>query len=196
MKVYPVKPVSKLDLEKRAEAILSQFAPECLRTPSALDVRKFLDVYLDQEFGWSIDVRDALPADTLGYCNPTTRTINISEETYDAIGADDGRARFTGCHEGSHVILHGDQMRDRMVSFAASEEYLYRQNRVELKAFENPEWQADFLAGALLMPARMIRVLKRGTASEEELIQKMCDTFKVSRQAADVRLKKMVKEKW
>jgi predicted transcriptional regulator len=192
MKVYPVKAVSKRELEERAERLLSRFFPECLQRPTALNVERLIDVHLEEEFGWSLDVRETFPLDILGYTDPKTKTLNISEETHEAIIAGDGRARFTGCHEFSHVVLHGDQMRDRMVSFSASNEHLFRKDRLSLRAFEDPEWQADYLAGALLMPAKMVRELRRQTSSEYQLLEKMCEAFKVSRQAAEVRLKKMI----
>jgi len=72
-------------------------------------------------------------------------TIRIPQDRYDKALAGDGRARFDILHECCHKLLLNPQS----LAFC-------RFTR-ELKTYEDPEWQADCLAGELLMPADIIR---------------------------------------
>lgn len=190
MKVYPVLPRKKIELEAISEQILSEFDPEMLLKPKALEVHKLIDNYMLNRFDWSLDVREDLPNGILGLSDPKTKTVGLPEKTYVGIVEGEGRPRFTGCHEFSHVVLHKDQMQFRMITLDQHTDSMYRTDRGSLRAFEDPEWQADFLAGALLMPRKIVLQLMQ-KYSGETLLQIMVKTFKVSRTAAEVRIRKI-----
>lgn len=190
MKVYLVAPLSKDKIEQVAEAILSEFDPGMLAEPKALDVLSLIDPFLMKKYGWSLDVREDLAAGTLGLADPKEKTISLSQESYERLAKGDGRSRFSGCHEFGHVALHRAQMRFRMITMTSETEALYRTERSNLKPFEDPEWQADYLAGCLLMPRKAVFTLSKNT-SKHELVEKMIRVFQVSKHAAEVRLKKL-----
>ncbi len=193
MKVYPVLPKTKADLEATALNVLAEFDPEHLREPKPLNVVRLIDNFLMQKYDWSLDVREDLPSDILGLSNPQTKTIVVSEQTYNSVQMGDGRSRFTCCHEFSHVELHRTQMRFRMVTMNANDDSLMRTDRTNLRAFEDPEWQADYLAGALLMPRPIVLKMMQQFRTFEELINEMTERFQVSRSAAEMRVQKMPK---
>lgn len=190
MKVYPVSPKSKAELEILGEQILMEFDPQMLMTPKALCVESLIDCYMSRKFGWDLDIREDLPGGILGLSDPKNKTVGLPEETYSGIINGEGRPRFTGCHEFSHVVLHKDQMQFRMITLDPYADKMYRTERSNLKSYNDPEWQADYLAGVLLMPKRMVLQLMR-QYSGENLISAMASIFKVSRQAAEVRIRKI-----
>lgn len=189
MKTYPVSPHSKESLERIGEKILAQFDGKHLQRPSKLDVEKLIDPFLKKTYDWSLDIQDDLPADVLGISDPKRKAIRLPQSSYDRLVNGDGRSRFTGCHEFSHVVLHRDQMSERMVTFQGSNEYLYRADRTSIRPFENPEWQADYLAGVLLMPRSAVFQLV--DKYEQNVVNAMMEILGVSQQAAEVRLSKL-----
>jgi hypothetical protein len=72
--------------------------------------------------------------------------IKIRQSVYDDACAGEGFARFTVVHEVSHNLL---------LCVSRSNLYLNRGNRA-VKRYEDPEWQADCLAGELLAPVHLI----------------------------------------
>lgn len=68
--------------------------------------------------------------------------IILRRDVYHDAWNNDGRARFTACHELAHYIVH------RQVQFARARED-------DHPIYRDSEWQADVFAGALLMPARI-----------------------------------------
>ena len=189
MKVYPVDPLRKETIESHGVKILSEFDHEAIERPKKLNVTQLIDTFLTKKYGWGLDIREDLPPDILGLSNPQSKTICISEETYKKL-PDDGRSRFTGCHEFAHVVLHRNQMHRRMITLNPTLDYYFRSKREELKSYIDPEWQADYLAGVLLMPRPAVKSLM-ARYNDSQLVGKMVEIFGVSRIAAEVRLQKM-----
>lgn len=110
----------------------------------------------------------------MGNCHgkacPEEKVIYLREDVYNGACLGNGRDRFTLAHEVSHYILHTPGM----VSYARLEK------GKKIEAFRDPEWQANTLAGELLIPARLIR----GMSIEEVSLQ--CS---VSHSAASIQLK-------
>lgn len=89
-------------------------------------------------------IYDIRPKEELGNDHgmtfPDKHLILLREDVYDGACAGRGRDRYTVAHEISHQILHeGLGVR------------LMREN-VPHKTFEDSEWQANALAGEMLMP--------------------------------------------
>lgn len=95
-----------------------------------------------------------------------------------------GRMRFTLAHELAHWILHQD------IYAGDTSAAMYDEN-------DNSniiEWQANYLAQAILMPKGQIKRCffqhsKRGNL-EKEVVKQMASIFEVSKQAMEIRLKK------
>ena len=95
-----------------------------------------------------------------------------------------GRFRFTLAHELSHYLLH--QCVFRGTGTAAA---LYKNEISE----DDTEWQANYLAQAILMPGGQIKrcfySLRPVCKSRRDYIFEMSKTFEVSKQAMEIRLK-------
>lgn len=98
-----------------------------------------------------------------------------------------GRFRFTLAHELAHWILHKQLFTGTGVAAATYELDGYSDNSVE--------WQANYLGKAILMPNGQV---KRGfyqARSENRttagIVSSLAETFAVSRQAMEIRLKEL-----
>lgn len=87
----------------------------------------------------------------------------------------EARQRFTLFHEYKHIIDHGRTDR------------LYRGNRTR-SAEQQAEHAADYFAGCLLMPKRL---LKRAWGNGIQTPQRLADLFEVSPRAVEVRLSQL-----
>lgn len=82
--------------------------------------------------------------------------IEIRESVYAAACVGNGRARFTIMHEIGHLVLHGPD-RVALCRLAPGE---------KLKAFEDPEWQANTFAAEFLMDFDLIQGMDYKKISE------------------------------
>jgi hypothetical protein len=161
--------------------VIRRFHPKLLNTPGQFPVLKLFDSLSDQ-YGLDPGV-EVLSDGVEGMTFPDGRVL-LSEETYRGAHDGLGRSRFTVPHECYHGIKHRDQIRRALTD--TGELVVFRRKLVQ--PFRDPEWQANAFAGALLMPAQMVRLL----ASKEQrllLPDTMTEEFGVSYQAAEVRLK-------
>lgn len=97
---------------------------------------------------------------------PESNKILIRESVYDGAYDDNPRDLFTIAHEIGHMFLH----REDSISFA-------RGKTINIKPYENPEWQANTFAGELLAPVHLIKGLR---------IEEISEKCKVSRQVAEI----------
>ncbi|MBP3695162.1 MAG: ImmA/IrrE family metallo-endopeptidase [Thermoguttaceae bacterium] len=105
-----------------------------------------------------------LPSNVHGYTDVVKKEVCIKESVYEGACLNRGRDRMTILHEIAHCITLG------ILGFR-----LYRSFGEEIRPCENPEWQANCLAGELLVPYH----LARGFSIEE-----IMDKCGVSREAA------------
>ena len=95
-----------------------------------------------------------------------------------------GRLRFTLAHELAHYILH-----KRIFSGTGVAAALYNQDTDE----DATEWQANYLAKAILMPNGQIKrcfyALRPVCRSKSDFVCKMAEIFEVSKQAMEIRLR-------
>ncbi|MDR7870294.1 MAG: ImmA/IrrE family metallo-endopeptidase [Tissierellaceae bacterium] len=117
-----------------------------------------------EDFVFCVVEDDELDCEAIAY--PNSNEIIIRKSVYD--GAFEGvyRDLFTIAHEIGHLFLH----QETSISFA-------RGRDIEIKTYENPEWQANTFAGELLAPPDLIQNM-----SIDE-ISKKC---KVSRKTAEI----------
>ena len=109
---------------------------------------------------------------------PAENRIEIRQSTYEAAVAGDPRARFTIAHEVGHLLL-ADEVPDSLVSYARHD------RTVPLRAFEDPEWQANEFAAELLAPCRLVAGMTDQRIKEE---------FVVSLEVARIQLGKIERE--
>lgn len=157
--VFRVPPMGCAPLESIGEAFLGMCAPQCLKEAQALDVLHLLEYVLPQH---GIHVTPATPDELDGREGATdpdgSRDIEIliaSNLWADLLagGSHANRARATVAHELSHAILHVPVIRRRLTLQHSNPGLLLsRYRRGDLKPYEDPEWQAWTLAGAILLP--------------------------------------------
>ncbi len=86
---------------------------------------------------------ELLKDDEIALYELSSNTMYIKYSVYEEASNDVGRSRFTLAHELSHYLLL------YVLKFGVAE------TNTEIKAYENPEWQANYLAGELLAPEDM-----------------------------------------
>lgn len=224
--------LSKVEIENIAERCLLDFCPEALETPQPVDEDRFLTEYLGltQDFKYlshcGIYLGMTVFEDSnkiIIYDEATNRAEYISAKIGTVIidsslleEGQEGRYRFTSMHEAGHWILHRRKfMRDiNQESFFYNIEYANIQCRttnIEGKLNYNfrwddestMEWQANYFAGAILMPRSMVfklcddeelkdslTFMSFGNKEEYNnlLIKCVAQRFNVSKKAAEVRL--------
>lgn len=191
--VPPVNPLGVAAIEELGRCFLDQLAPEMLATPQPLNVLELVDTRLPK-FGIHV-----CPAsrEEIGYRDGATDprgdgeiTILVTEEVWEALESaapNSYYARTTVCHEIGHAILHVPVLRRRLLH----NDVLARTQRVKLKAYEDPEWQAWAFAGTVLMPRLTLQMLQ----AERTLLtpEAVSDTFEVSAKMAQSHLRRL---KW
>jgi Zn-dependent peptidase ImmA (M78 family) len=103
------------------------------------------------------------------FYNLKDKVINLKESVYMGAESGNGRDRFTITHEIAHVLL----LNESTIQFCRSE-------TETVPKYRNPEWQADCLAGELLMPYDFCRNLS---------IEDIMNNCQVSKQAAQTQYK-------
>lgn len=100
--------------------------------------------------------------------------------------ANEGRLRFTLAHELAHWLIHKKIYED--ISYSA---FLNEPDNNE----DAIEWQANYLATAILMPSGKIKssfhALRPVCTELSDLIPKMANIYGVSKQAMELRLKSL-----
>lgn len=140
--------------------------------PMAIFIERLFDL------GITVDIveDDELPLGVEACCAPESAVIMLSHETYRRAAADDGRGRFTVIHELGHLTLSHTRT-------------FHRESQRRIQVFEDSEWQANTFAAEFLMPLDDIQ--KKGLRNPEQIMME----YQVSAQAAEVRIRKLQKEK-
>lgn len=167
-----VAPLSNDKLRAIASCVRSSFG---LSDDKPFPVREMLEFYFPSiwpDYSFDILSKEELGID-LGRTYPTIHRLCLREDVYDDLCEGVGYARYTGTHEGSHLILaHG------MIGSNV------KQSEATLR-YENAEWQADVLAEELLMPLHGIEGMDK---------YEIADEFGVSITAAQVRIERIAKQ--
>jgi Zn-dependent peptidase ImmA (M78 family) len=182
----PVAPLSMMDIEKKTTKYLEEYHPDFLKSPSALNVDAFLSISLFRSHGFIPDLITKFENSRI-YARAIMdkKYIQITCEGFNKLGADDGKARFDVCHEGSHVVLHTEQYE------------FFRLNPARLairehSTCEDAEWQAEHGGGAFLMPLDtlipFIGSLQKTGCSLQDIFYEIMNTYKVSEKAARARI--------
>jgi IrrE N-terminal-like domain len=166
---YRVMPRSINDIRRQAAHARKILLP---KAPPFFGMATFIE----RLFLWSIivDVVEdgTLPPGVEACCLPEQAFIQRTPSTYNRACNDEPRARFTVIHELGHIVLVHTRT-------------LHREDRNQIRAFEDSEWQANQFAAEFIMPLDQIRA--RGIATLSELMLE----FQVSEPAADVRMSQL-----
>jgi Zn-dependent peptidase ImmA (M78 family) len=128
------------------------------------------DIFKEQGFTYEIVPDHELPVSVQGDTDVANHYMRIKESVYDGAYSENGRDRYSITHEVSHYVLLS------VIGFAFQRNISQR----KLKPYEDPEWQAECLAGELLMPHHLIQGMS---------VQEISEKCKVSLTAAATQIK-------
>lgn len=187
-KIPVVSPRSAKQIEAVTLEILKELSPESLRKPSAVPALGLFDYLIPEKYGFKSGIQ-SMAKGLEGWTDVNAKTVFLASDVYDFLELDDGRARFSAMHESGHVVLHGTEL-NLNVSTSGGQTILAR--RGDVPAYQNPEWQANHFASAILMPQTMVlQVFESTRGNREAQIKAIMAIFKVSWTAAEIRLNKL-----
>jgi len=186
-----VNGLSYARIESISLGILTRHSPRTLLGEQAFDVAKFIDGPLEDEFQVEFAVQDLGPAVEGKLEN---RTLILDTPVYEGLNRGHARHRFTAAHEVGHAVLHAGQIA-AMQDSAKGTVALFRPH--DIPAYENPEWQANAFASSILMPFSGVQNIIRRSAwlGVPFAAMAIAPVFKVSREAAEIRIKNLVERK-
>lgn len=186
-----VPPMKALSIEHKAEEFLKRYSPEVLKFPRAVPVDKFYEFVMPE---LSIPVRTSytslrmLGINAEGYTNANQKISIVDTSLADDFSVR-GRRRFrsTVAHELGHCILHVPlrrwQSSLQIVGIGLKRE------RMGLRAFEDPEWQAWRFCYALCMPAGQVEKAVDIYGTTKQGIANIAEVFDMSKSFVYQRLK-------
>jgi hypothetical protein len=172
-------PLRMSTIESLGEAFLSEFCPDALVHPMAVDVFHLAENVLPRR---GINVSPAHVVElgnNFGLTDPSGSTsieILIRDDLWDNLiegGPRAHLARATLAHEFGHALLHVPVIRRRR-SLPSAKYLLARVARSDVPAYMDAEWQAWALGGCILAPRRTINMLSHIS------VRDMANIYKVS----------------
>lgn len=187
--VPAVDPLSRNKIELIVNTLHREEFSHLLQEPQPAPVEALFEGVLELRYGIATGVTDVLGSDIEGAAYPATPNgraeILLRADVYEKMLDRNPRARFTCTHECAHGILgHLRQLNQRLVD--GHRLALYR--RTNIPAYRNPEWQANYFAGAFLMPTKAVLAVVQEAGPDVGVV---AETFQVSASAADVRLRQL-----
>ena len=224
--------VSADQIENYAEAMLEDYDPRLVRQPQALDIDLFTEKYLEA----NLEIRPITPDRSIlgvtvfqgGYIPVYDRSkgalvpLDVCERTIIVEQGllnprEPGRFNFTVAHEAGHLACHADVHIESGMVHRMNGGSTYIMCRESANGYDRHkpeewlEWQADYMAGALLMPRRAFcaavdnalalqgrfsgplgwNILKRDVRIRNMVISYVADVFKTSHKATGVRLRRL-----
>jgi hypothetical protein len=182
--VFRMPPVSTAAIEIFAEEALKELQPECLQSPHSVDVRRLVDTVLPELGIFVSPASYDEMGQQYGATDPTGHEqggieILLREDVWDNLAIGGALARLpraTVAHEIGHALIHVPVVRRRLRSPHAKH-LLAREDRSQMKPFEDPEWQAWTFAGCLLMPRRTLTAMARITPWDVASIYQVSESF-------------------
>ncbi len=190
--IQKANPRSALEIENAAEAIIQRFQPHVLTQVTHFDIENFFEFYLEDDTEIEPVCTD-LPVGMDGYTDSERMKCFISKSLWECSENQvlQRKLRSTMAHEVGHCYLHvQDARRNRQFQQIFKNDLGSRfemYNPDDLRAYENPEWQAWRFASALLMPARCFRHAVNNNWS----IRMLRDGFDVNRAYIEKRISEL-----
>lgn len=183
-----VKPLSSAHIESAATDFLQIVAPTCLQQLCPTPVQEIFENKMDL-FDFNVVIGKNVKG-LAGLTDVTRRFIELSNATYKRLERNDPQARFTAAHEMGHAFLHANETALGTFPFRHS---LTTAPRSKLRPYEDPEWQANSFAAAVLMPLQSMRLLHDQGKMHFLHVMKI---FQVSWPAANRRILKLQQLRW
>lgn len=162
---YKVKPLSRKNIREIAKKIRKICG---IKDKQEFPVVIFLEFILEKfDYIYDICPKSELQSE-YAKTIPSQKVMKIREDVYERAIQGVPRDIFTIAHEIGHAILHDD-----------IQEIALARNDEKIKAFENPEWQANTFAGELIAPSDSVIGLK---------IEEIANIYNCSLQVAEIQL--------
>lgn len=180
MSYYFCAPTNTHQLKVYAENIRNLFNCKSLKFPivDVLESMQNNENFLDFEYQILDDNNKIFGEGELAKYDFLTNTLFIKESQFDGACCDDPRCRFTLTHELCHFFLMTVTGRHP------------KESEEKPQAYKDPEWQANALAGYLLVPPTETKDM-----SVEEIENNCCVSPECATYATLKRIKEMKKEK-
>ena len=157
--VIPVLPLSREKIDQLAHEFLEKFDPEMLKIPKAFDIDSFFWHHLESYTGVKPDIAFDLPSHIEGSTITKSMVCKISINAIDnAADSESGRRRLraTLTHETCHCKYHTPQIRELYPEWESNfnRNHLspFLNQKKDLPAYRDPEWQAWRWASYVMMP--------------------------------------------
>jgi Zn-dependent peptidase ImmA (M78 family) len=201
-KVPVVPPMSRIRIEEKSKEILIAILPEALDSEEPVDIEHIFEIELPKMFPglktgyYDLSIKGQ---GVLGYTSASEKVCLVDIGLYDltcienARDTDLRRFRSTVGHEVAHCICHYPYLKvfESFNTSISSTSLMRIEKRIDIKPYQDPEWQAWEMAGALLMP--MARIEK--DLSQRLSIQKIAEKYEVNPSFAEARIKRILKQK-
>jgi len=195
--IAETEPRSYKVLAEHAEALAIRLFPSAVRDGRAIPVHELLASGRLSEIAGcrtTLSEEAGLREEAVAQYRRGAIAVSLRPDVLEGAAAGNARFRFTVAHELAHLAVHRDDLvRNKGRAFrdlVTPSEKL----QVGVPIYRSPEWQANAWAGAFLMPLPAVRAFlsdlrkRRREFSEDELAA----NFLVSRQAASIRLQKLL----
>lgn len=175
---YEVPPCSRKDLILHAHSLHRTLGYKGNCAFQILELIELVFPKIYNDFHFCILTKSEM-GNNFGLTYPDKHTICLREDVYNDAVAGHGFSRMVASHEACHQLRH----ENIPLSLAR------RKATRETPPYTSSEWQANAMAGALLMPASKIINMS---------VQEIIDTYQVSELAAQIQLEKVKGEaqKW
>ena len=211
--------LNKAQIDDIAERLIKDFFPRATEVPTAIDVdglaQNYLGLYQDFQYlshnGVYLGMTIFRDTNEVPVYDPETRRAEFISARARTIIIDNGlldnrqeqRYRFTVGHEAAHAILHSgyfsctaERKGGEPIIQCRKDKSVFSSGRKTVWTDSDwMEWQANNLSSALLMPRCMVHKLTDGMNAKSSAFQSaacmraVSNTFNVSLQAAEIRLK-------
>jgi len=189
VRVPLVPGLSRKKIEIKAVSLIRKLQPEALKGECPVDIEAIFDIDTPSLYGIETGYTDlsVLGSEVLGYTDASKKLSYVDRTLIDSKNAPTiRRCRSTIAHEVGHCFLHVPILNlFRSLLFKNNSEGLYRAKRTEIKAYQDPEWQAWEFARAILMPRHLICNYHERNYS----IRDMAESFDLNPAFVEVRLK-------
>lgn len=158
--LFEVPAMSRVDLRQIAKKLrdILQIETPCFPIEGLLECMHLLvgvDYDIIDDMTWGVSYGNNVHAQY----DLDQKCICVKESVYLRACDGCGRDRFTIAHEIAHAIL----IRDNRIKFCRSE-------KDPIPLYKNPEWQADCLAGELLVPYDLCRNMSVETIAKKCMV--------------------------
>lgn len=191
MPVMKARGLSRDKIEEAVQRILRDFCPEALVELTPLNIERMFEQYIPKKFGIQTGYEE-LSYGIHGFTDPNKLRSIVASQLVDSKDTATIRfARSTTGHEIGHAVLHAIQFKRKNLELKFlhdnnhSAPLLYRQE--EIKAYENPEWQAWEFCKSLFLPKDVIRK----AVKEGKQIRDIAERVNLNPAFIEVRLKNL-----